>query len=150
MVLQYFRRSITLTTCQLAGSTMGHSLSALMDQNRTNTPISLITDIHIKLRKFFLTNSSRIETVLCLLTDGKIDPTRLPMWNKCCYIRDNLHVTFDMTFQIIGWCRFSRFCDVGLCSSDSKFQMSIAPLLFPLHKGRGTYCFWCRFCWHRR
>ena len=45
-----------------------------------------------------------------LLADGKIDPTRLPMWDKCCYIRekrcyirDNLHATFDvMTFQIIG------------------------------------------------
>lgn len=51
---------------------------------------------------------------------------RLPMWDKRCYVRDNLHMTFDVPKYRITLVFYVY--DVGLCNSNSKFQTSLAPL----------------------
>ena len=67
---------------------------------------------------FLHTNAYMIEWSLCFLTDGKIDPTSLSMWDKRCYMRDNEHATFDvMTFQIIGLCRVSTFATLACATA---------------------------------
>ena len=80
---------------------------------------------------FSHTSAYKIDWSLCLLADGKIDPTSLPMLDKRCYIRGNLHATFDvMTFQSFGQGPFSTFATLA-CSTaiqkrlQKRFQKSV-------------------------
>ena len=51
----------------------------------------------VKIIWFSLTNAYKIKWSLCLINNGKIDPTSLPMWDKRCCIRSKLHMTYDIT-----------------------------------------------------
>ena len=87
----------------------------------------------IDLFSFSHTSPCKIESSLSLLTACKMDPTSLPMWDKHCYIQDDLHATvtiFKVSTSNVPNYQVSDFfiCDIGMCNSNSKLQMSIAPL----------------------
>ena len=55
--------------------------------------------------------------------DGKIDPTSLLMWDKHCYIRDNLHATYNVINLPSCWMTSEFYiCNVEKWDSTSIFQ----------------------------